>query len=56
MGASRRTRTRGGIRERTVPSVARISAPEPRGEIVLLQIYHSDQSPAHPPSDWVRSM
>ena len=29
MGALRRTRARGGIRSSTVPSVARISAPEP---------------------------
>ena len=29
MGAFFRTATRGGIRERTVPSVARTMAPEP---------------------------
>ena len=56
MGASRRTRTRGGIRERTVPSVARISAPEPG-----VKSYCSRSTiPINPrrtrPSDWVRSM
>ena len=56
MGASCRTRTRGGMRESTVPSVARIRAPEPG----VKSYWSRSTMPMRPwrilPSDWVRSI
>lgn len=55
-GAFSRTWTRGGMRSITVPSVARISAPEPGVKSYRSKSIAASTPRRISPSDWVRSI